>query len=322
MSRASRRFCTEDSERIGDPLAGSGTHAERNLLLSWPRRRWRRSLRQAADMSETVGNAIEAIAMAGRRVNLIDRQGQPSHCHRVFLMPERQAFDVPREALPEFLGAFRRSGSLQRWYAGPVERELILCCTHAKKDKCCAKYGYGTYRAIADTVLEQRLAFDVWESTHLGGCRLAASVILLPRLRKYGRIGPADVQPLLACEGRGRPYLPCYRGDSRLSPMQQCAQVGALMWLDARDREATVTVGDETGQTADGTHVVPVDWSDGDTHGSLQVRCTPCELVRHDTCADYAAGPKVATVWHATGVNDVSTAIPGRPPRLQTPDTE
>lgn len=307
MSGGGHRFCSEESARIGDPLAGSGTHPESNLLLSWPRRRWRRSLRQAADMPDAVVDELEALAAAGRRVNLIDRHAQPSHLHRVFLMPERHAFDVPREELPGFLQSFARGASLQHWYAGPVSRELILCCTHGKKDKCCAKFGYRTWRAIADAVHDQGLPFDVWESTHLGGCRLAASVILLPRLRKYGRIGSADVQPLLASEARGRPYLPCYRGDSRLSPVQQCAQVGALMWLDARGREATVTVVSEPPAEDGHGHRIDVDWSSADAHGRLQVACTPCELLRHDTCAAHAEGPKTSTVWHATAVEEVHT---------------
>ena len=296
-----RRFCAEDSARIGDPLAGTATHAERNLLLGWPRRKWQRSLRQASDMPEAVRTRLEDLADRGRRVNLIHRRGQPDRLHRVYLMPERQAFDVWREELPAFLQAFAAGDCLQCWRVGPVERELVLCCTHGRKDKCCAKFGYRTYRAIADVVHEQGLPFDVWESTHLGGCRLAASVILLPTLRKYGRVSLEHVAPLLQSEARGQPYLPCYRGDSRLSPVQQCAQVAALMWLHARGVEARITI-EEMPAQRDGERVLRARWYGDDRQGCLRVTCRASELVRHDTCADHETGAKASSVWHAVDI--------------------
>ena len=310
---APKRFCAEDSARLGDPLAGTGTHAERNLLLGWPRPKWQRSLRQAGDMPESVRTRLEDLAAGGRRVNLIHRRGRPDRLHRVFLMPEREAFDVRREDLSAFLQAFAAGEDLQRWHIGRVERELVLCCTHGRKDKCCAKFGYRTYRAIADTVHEQGLPFDVWESTHLGGCRLAASVILLPTLRKYGRVTNEHVAPLLQSEARGQPYLPCYRGDSRLSPVQQCAQVAALMWLHARGIEAQLTVGQAADHTDEGQRLLRVAWRSGETQGRLRIACRASELVRHDTCADYETGAQASTVWHAVGVAvDAATGVPAR----------
>ena len=45
-------FCADLSREQHDPLAGSAAHAERNLLLSWPRAKWQRKLRHASDMSD------------------------------------------------------------------------------------------------------------------------------------------------------------------------------------------------------------------------------------------------------------------------------
>ncbi|MDN3525854.1 sucrase ferredoxin [Halomonas sabkhae] len=302
-----RRFCAEESRAIDDPLVGSGTHPARNLLLSWPRPKWQRNLRHASDMPAPLLEALHALPDEGRRVNLIHRREQSARLHRVFLMPERQAFDIPREALGDFIAALRRGDDLAAWQPATVERSLLLCCTHGKKDKCCARFGFSTYKALAEAVRQHDLPFEVWESTHLGGCRLAASALLLPQLRKYGRIGDDDILPLLASEARDRPYLPCYRGDARLTPQHQCAQVAALEWLAARGLEADVRIEDGGAANDETDHDLVVEWHTERQAGKLTIRCQAQELLRYDTCADLPNGPSPSRVWRATEVREAAT---------------
>lgn len=307
---ATKRFCARESLSLGDLLAGSAAHAERNLLLSWPRAKWRRSLRQASDMSNEVTARLDAIAEAGRRVNLIHRRDQPSERHCLYLMPENRRYELTREELPVFLAALQRKESLAHWQVTSPAGPLLLCCTHGKKDKCCAKFGYAAYKALDSAVAKHALPFDVWESTHLGGCRLAASAVVFPALRKYGRIGDEDVLPLLESEMAGRPYLPCYRGDPRLSPIQQCAQVAALEWLAARGLHGDVSVVESSGEESSQWRL-DVDWRSTNATGRLAVSCEPRMLRRYDTCADLAAGPPAASqVWVATQVEAMEMATP------------
>lgn len=299
---AVQQFCAVESAAQGDPLAGSGVHAERNLLLSWPRRHWGRNLRRANGMSEALLARLDALAEGGRRVNLIHRRDQPEESHRLYLMPENREFAVPRDELPAFFEAFEHDADLAAWERPAPTAPLLLCCTHGKKDKCCAKFGYAAYKALAAAV-EARpdLPFEVWESTHLGGCRLAASALVFPALRKYGRIPPDDVIPLLESEAAGRPYLPCYRGDSRLSPLEQCAQVAALEWLAERGEPATalevVGVEERTERAR-----VTLAWRDREG-GELSITCETREVLRLDTCADIDdGGPSLSRVWQATAI--------------------
>ncbi|WP_111412357.1 sucrase ferredoxin [Billgrantia lactosivorans] len=306
-----KRFCARESVALGDPLAGSAAHAEHNLLLSWPRAKWQRSLRRASDMPDAVMSQLEAIAEAGRRVNLIHRRDQSDACHRLYLMPENRGFEVSHEELGAFLAALRERAPLARWETAPPSGSLLLCCTHGKKDKCCAKFGYAAYKALSTAVTERDLPFEVWESTHLGGCRLAASAMVFPALRKYGRIGEADVLPLLESEMAGRPYLPCYRGDSRLSPVQQCAQVAALEWLAARGIHADVAMQQPVEAGTSGRCQLAVVWHGKSGAGRLVVRCESRWLRRHDTCADLVAGPPTPSqVWVPTRVEAVEMAVP------------
>jgi hypothetical protein len=309
--RTIQRFCAQESFALGDPLAGSAAHAERNLLLSWSRAKWQRSLRRARDMPDEVTAQLEAIAEAGRRVNLIHRRDQPSERHCLYLMPENRRYELEREELPAFLDALRQNEPLTRWEVAPPASPLLLCCTHGKKDKCCAKFGFVAYKALDAAVTSRKLPFEVWESTHLGGCRLAASAVVFPALRKYGRIAPPDVLPLLESEMAGRPYLPCYRGDSRLGPVQQCAQVAALEWLAARGIQAVVSMSQTSEAATSRPWRLRVDWRGESASGRLEVTCETKMLRRYDTCADIAAGPPSASqVWVATSIESVETVSP------------
>lgn len=321
----SHRFCTELSRQQGDPLAGSAAHIEHNLLISWPRAKWKRSLRHASDMPDALIEQLDAIAASGRRINLIQRRDQPEGLHRIYLMPERLSFDVQRDELQDFLGAWQRGASLDAWQPSAVTRDLVLCCTHGKKDKCCAKFGYAAFQALDKAAREHQLPFDIWESSHLGGCRLAASVILLSPARKYGRIAPDQAYSLLASEANGERYLPCYRGDSRLTPPQQCAQLAVLNHFAAKATqsqapqsqapqpqltlEEELTLGNEGGDDEHRQLIWHCRHGDGRTQ-RLKVSCRAISIMRVDTCNDLDEGPTPSLVWQAGAVEELQPTTP------------
>ena len=297
MSATARRFCTVDSIEAGDPLAGTATHAASNLLISWPRPKWSRSLRIARDMEDDLAARINRLADNGRRVNLIDQRGRPAFNHRLYLLPEGRSFDVERSDLSAFLEALESGNDLSGWASAALTGSLVLCCTHGRKDKCCAKFGYAAYQELARTVADRDLPFEVWESSHLGGCRLAASIMVFPAMRKYGRVAPEQVLPLLQHEADGLAYLPCYRGQSLLTPAQQCAEISALEWLSDRNIRAELSVGPEAASHDSKEVTVQVDWASKGDSGALKARCGTMEVMRVDTCADLDEGPTASLCW-------------------------
>jgi len=297
MSASAHRFCAVDSIEAGDPLAGTATHVECNLLISWPRPKWSRSLRIARDMDDDLASRINRLAASGRRVNLIHQRGRPAFSHRLYLLPEGRSFDVERRDLPAFLEALASGNDLSGWAGAAMTDSLVLCCTHGRKDKCCAKFGYATYQELARTVADRDLPFEVWESSHLGGCRLAASIMVFPSMRKYGRVAPEQVLPFLQHEADGLPYLPCYRGQSLLTPAQQCAEISALEWLADRNIRAELSVGPEAACDDSKEVTVQVDWASKGDSGALTAGCGTMEVMRVDTCADLDEGPTASACW-------------------------
>jgi hypothetical protein len=87
------------------------------------------------------------------------------------------------------------------------EESLCLVCTNAKRDACCATYGAPVYRA-----LREHLGNQVWQSTHLGGHRFAATALFLPSGINYGRLRPADVPHMVEQHRSGNIVLDKLRG--------------------------------------------------------------------------------------------------------------
>jgi len=293
------RFCSEHSLAVGEPLAGWGAHAARNVLIRWPKGRWRHSLRLAGGMDPALEAAIERVVAAGWRVNLIDRKGDEDSEARVFVFPQAVALDVPPDDLPGFLDALARDGFVPGSLpTRPVETPLILCCTHGRHDACCAKWGFAAYKALAAEA-GRRGDFDVWEVTHLGGCRLSAGVLVLPALRKYGRLRPADAAPLLAAEAQGRPYLPRYRGAAHLDPPAQVAEVAGLQHLAEIGLHGTAGVTKE----APNRYAVRV------SGGTALMQTVPEEVRSYGACADLKAAEPLEskTVWRARLLSLTST---------------
>jgi len=70
-------------------------------------------------------------------------------------------------------------------FGAPASEPVFLVCVHAKRNACCARFGVPLAQALAERYPEQ-----VWETTHVGGHRFAANLVLLPHGRYYG---PVDV---------------------------------------------------------------------------------------------------------------------------------
>lgn len=100
----------------------------------------------------------------------------------------------------------------------PATGDTYLVCTHGGHDACCALRG----RPLARTMP----AADVWECSHLGGCRFAANVVVLPHGFYYGQV-PGDGGLLVAAHEQGEVALAWLRGRAGLPAPVEAAQHGA-----------------------------------------------------------------------------------------------
>lgn len=95
----------------------------------------------------------------------------------------------------------------------------FLVCTNARRDQCCAKFGLPVFEALC-----QKDSENVWQTSHLGGHRFAATMVVLPFGATYGRLTGNDLPALLDAQWEGKVHLSNYRGRSCYAPHVQVAE--------------------------------------------------------------------------------------------------
>jgi hypothetical protein len=109
-----------------------------------------------------------------------------------------------------------------------------------------------TYMAVVEAADKAQLDPEsVWQTTHVGGHRLAPNVVSLPTGLYYGRVQPEDSQALVEHIVRGEVFLEKLRGRSCYPPVVQVAErmlrqktglldVGAFGFMDAAQVEPNI----------------------------------------------------------------------------------
>lgn len=216
---AERRFCRDLCLARGEPVSGLGPSSRSYVLLHWPRAHWRVPRFRSHLMPDFLGKAIQTANAAGIHVALVDGD------HIGFTHEGIIRRSVTAEQAESLLLHIADGGRLD---GERDERVTIICCTDAKQDPCCARYGFATWKALRQAADPDR--FRILQSTHLGGCRFAASLLVLPQRARYGRLEPFEVEDFLGCVGAGVAYLPAYRGNPLLDAPRQAAEHAALSW--------------------------------------------------------------------------------------------
>jgi hypothetical protein len=117
------------------------------------------------------------------------------------------------------LGAWARGETPQGF--APRSEPLYLVCVHGRRDRCCAQRGMPVYSALA------ALAPDaVFQTTHLGGHRFAATLVVLPEGLCYGRFEASEAEALIAAQRARRFHdLTRVRGRCAYEAEAQVAEV-------------------------------------------------------------------------------------------------
>lgn len=97
---------------------------------------------------------------------------------------------------------------------------IVLVCTHARRDACCAERGVSVARAVAGLEPEA-----TWETSHTGGHRFAPSVIVLPSGSVHGFMDEVTTLEAVAAARDRRIALDRFRGRSVEPRHVQAAEV-------------------------------------------------------------------------------------------------
>jgi hypothetical protein len=242
--------CALRAQLRGDPLLGTAFPAARLLLVEQPGPWGRNGLRDSRFPGDVAAALEQRAGAAGVRVQAIRRPGRSPRTgeHAWAFADTRDGhetltwgrFHDPRELLE--LDLAEPGGE-------PDPEPLHLVCAHSKHDTCCALRG----RPVAAAIGALRPG-RVWETSHLGGDRFAANVLVLPVGLLYGRVLPFAAPEFVAAAEAGEVIGALLRGRIGLPSTAQAALAFAHEQLALRRRRDLRVVA--TGPTRDGIAVV------------------------------------------------------------------
>lgn len=217
--------CREQAHMLGEPLEGTAVERTARWLLIQVQEGWAPMVADTASLSGPVGAHVEAglAAAGGARLQLIRRPGVASGVTVIAVNAggiKNSAYKLVLERLPDLLtldiAALFEGGEGSEQVEGP----LVLVCSHGVRDRCCAVEGIPVFNA-----LDEALGGRVWQTTHLGGHRFAATLVVLPVGLQFGRVTPDEVPALLQGLANGKLYrLDRFRGRVEASREAQVAE--------------------------------------------------------------------------------------------------
>jgi len=216
--------CSTAAERRGDPPEGSAAPGNRWLLIEhqgpWSVHAFQRTptLALLARRAAALGGRAALIRRPGQHVPHLGEPPRPRRWGLVDARPghecvwwstftdEADLLDVPLDP-PQ---------------VPPSDEPVYLVCTQGRHDACCAIRGRPVAAALA-----RRYPERTWECSHVGGCRFAANVVLLPHGLVYAHATPESALELAAAYGEGRVEPETLRGRTSLASPVQAAQHAA-----------------------------------------------------------------------------------------------
>jgi hypothetical protein len=223
--------CADLSELAGEPLGATGTTAE-NWLLAEVFGTWQRDVGGGAGLPDAARDAARAWleATPSSRLLFVRRPGRTRTGARLAFVVRAGESEAGVRCFELASAAALAEVDLVRG-GEPSTTPLVLVCGHGTRDACCALRGTAVYGALGSELAEDQL----WLSSHQGGHRFAANVLVLPAGIHLGRVAPADSAAVVGRALSGRIDLTRYRGRSAYPARVQAAElaVRAEFELDA-----------------------------------------------------------------------------------------
>lgn len=283
-----------------EPLPGTAKTGSVYVLFEWPDA-WPRDVIGDAALGEELTSKLKPKLDEYNATLLLirhpTREGRNISDHHLYLVFADQAVtevmhvDGPEALLNLDLSGPGKNGGVER------ERPLLLICTHAKRDRCCAVKGRPLLNA-----LHERHPFGpsndvVWETSHIKGHRFAPTMLLMPWAYSFGRMNLEATDAMLAAATDGLYFVPGNRGRGTLGPAEQVAELAvAAQVTGARYGQFEAVAGEGDSALA----ATVTDTASGQRY-EVQLEQRPVSGVV-DSCGK---APKESTAWVAVSVTPV-----------------
>lgn len=215
--------CSAASRERDESLSATASPVSSYLLLEEPGA-WGPEVLQCHRLPDELrAQAAKWQTELGLRPQLIRRPGRSSpNQRRIFVVNTHHhwAQTALVDDLAQVVGwDLAQVGSAGGVGLQPWTEPLLLACTHGRHDACCAERGRPVAAALA-----AEFGDAVWESSHLGGDRFAANLLILPDAHTYGRLDPETAVPVVRRHLAGQITPALHRGRNSVSWVAQAAE--------------------------------------------------------------------------------------------------
>lgn len=219
-------FCSELSRGVAEDTFGTASVGEVWILLEYPYA-WGAHALDDSNLPLPVKNHLRHIIKSIPNAKLLFiKQERARTSHRsLFVVRCRESMPfILKFSLEDYSQLIEIDFAALAAGKQAVEENLyrdplFLVCTHGRRDKCCAKFGYPLYKFLHESIGD-----SVWQSSHVGGDRFAANLLCFPHGLFYGHVtedvGTEIVKEYVA----GRVTLENYRGRACFSNAVQAAE--------------------------------------------------------------------------------------------------
>jgi len=232
------KFCSIVSRESREPIAGSAPFAEHFVFISWPKKFWGyEALEAKGGFPKGLKTWIKVNSKTYGKISirLVSRAETNNEMSDIFIYPGKYFYpkiipsNIPRILDFHFQQGLNSSNSFNKF-----KNDQIFICTHGRHDKCCSKYGQKLAEKMRHHVANQNLKIEIWESSHLGGHRFAATLIDFPNGHSYGRLSPEEITIFFEYRNSNKIYIPAYRGSVFLSELEKVAEANIQHYCFAK----------------------------------------------------------------------------------------
>lgn len=239
--------CTALRERLGVATAGTASLIRSWLLLEHPGP-W-----SSTSRDDVFAAALGPDRWADLRVLWVEQQLRPLLVRRPAVGGRRPSSAQPQLLVGSTAGPGRFLERLaardlpgldlqaladgRPGHGEPVDGPLLAVCTNGAVDRCCAVRGRPLAAELARVHPDR-----TWEVTHVGGCRFAANLLVLPSGVVHGAVTPAAGLQIAAAALCGEVLPEALRGRTGSSPYAGTAEVVLRQRLGLRGLDDVVVL--------------------------------------------------------------------------------
>jgi hypothetical protein len=227
MDKPEDLFCSSLSVAAGEPLIGSAGKTDVFFLLEY-NGFWEDKAFEKSDIPNEVKQKLGGLSKSSPAAKVLMIKHAPKSRHGIIhffvattddLDPRLYRFEL--DSYPDLLD-LDLSAMLNgdKSYADNLQPgPIYLVCNNGRRDRCCARFGFPVYQALAERVGE-----IAWECSHIGGHRFAPNFFHMPFGLLYGRVKLRDIDSFITRLQSGQMVLENLRGRAAYPAPVQAAE--------------------------------------------------------------------------------------------------